>query len=174
MSIADAIPRVLAARAARDAARVADRAARDAFIVPQFAAMSARFEQLLAAALGFDARISVTVAPVVVAVQNRTFATLATRVVTVQSAIAGAPQSATFTPQLDFHETDQFGVIACAIDFSYRPRRSPRDATAATLLARGVEMRGTTIASLLLPSDDGVSPLAARDLEDAFTAWWLQ
>lgn len=174
MSIADAIPQVLAKRNARDAARAADRVARDAFIVPEFALLSATFEQLLADALGFNARIAVTVTPVVQPVQGRTFATLATRVVNVRSTIGAAPQTVTFTPQLDFHETDQFGLIACTIDFGASPRRSRGEAIARRLLERGVQMRGRTIGTLVLPGDDGLAVLTARDLEDAFTAWWLQ
>jgi len=174
MTIADAIPQVLAQRAARDAARTAERAARDAFIVPEFATMSVTFEQLLADALGFDGRIAVTVTPVVVPVQGRTFATLTTRVVTARSTINGAPQTVTFTPQLDFHEPDQFGLIACAIDFPYSPRRSRRDAIARALLERGIQMRGKTIGTLLLPVDGATKQLSAHDLEDAFTVWWLR
>jgi hypothetical protein len=136
--------------------------------------LSATFEQLLAEALGFNARVVVTVTPVITPVQGRTFATLNTRVVTVRSTIGATPQTVTFTPQLSFRETDQFGLIACSADFDVYPRRGRRDVIARTLLDRGIEMRGRTIGTLLLPRDEGPTQLAARDLEDAFTAWWLQ
>jgi hypothetical protein len=173
MSIADAIPDVVGARTARDAARVAERAARDAFIVPELAALSSRFEELLAEALGFHARIAVAVTTVVVPVQGRTFATLTTRVVRAQSTLTPVAQTVTFTPQLDFREPDQFGRIACELDFAYRPRRSRRDSVAGSLLERGIQMRGTTVGALLLATTDGLEQLTARHLEDAFTAWWL-
>ncbi|MGH9886656.1 MAG: hypothetical protein ACREBE_14070 [bacterium] len=174
MTIAATIPQVLAQRAARDAARTAERAARDAFIVPEFAVLSTAFEQLLADALGFDGRIVLTVTPVVVPVQGRTFATLNTRVVSVRSTINGIPQTVTFTPQLDFHEPDQFGLIVCSIDFPYTTRRSRQDAIARALLERGIQMRGKTVGTLLLPGENGPAQLTARDLEDAFTVWWLR
>ena len=174
MSIAQAIPAVTAARAARAAERDAQRATRDAFIVPQFALMSARFEARLADALGLHSLISVSVATVAVPVQNRTFATLNTRVVTVRSTINTTPQTVTFTPQLDFHEQDQFGLIACSIDFPFYPRPARIDGVARTLVEQGIQMRGSTVSSLMLPLLAGMVELSESDLEDAFTAWWLR
>jgi hypothetical protein len=174
MAIADAIPGVLAARAARAAAKDAERSARDAFIQPAFAQLAARFEELLADALGTHAQIVVTAMPVVDAVQGRTFATLNKRIVMVRSTIGLAPQTLIFTPQLDFREADQFGLIACAIDFEFTPGRTRGDTVARALVERGIQMSGRTVGRLLLPLDEGTAELTARDLEDAFTAWWLR
>ena len=173
MSVAEAIAAVSAARTARSAARDAARLARDAFIQPGFALLAARFEQLLADALGVHSQIAVSVTPVAEAVQGRTFATLNKRVVSVRSTIGPVPQTVTFTPGLDFHEQDQYGLIACTLDFAYSPRASRIDSVARALLARGIQMRGSTVSSLMLPLDTALVELRARDLEDAFTAWWL-
>jgi len=174
MSLADAIPDFVARRAARQAARAADRAARDAFIVPQFALLSADFEALLAAALGLDGRVRTTVTTVVVPVQGRTFPALSTRVVTVRSTIDPTPKTISFTPGLDFREPDQFGRYTCEIDFDVAPRPARRDAVARILVERGILMSGRTVGTLLFPADDGATPLTARHLENAFTAWWLR
>ena len=174
MSIAQAIPAVTAARAARAAERETARLARDAFIQPQFPLMAARFEQLLATALGLHTQIAVNVTPVVDAVQGRSFATLNKRVVSVRSTIGLAPQTVTFTPQLDFREQDQYGLIACTLDFAFSPGASRIDGVARALMAHGIQMRGSTVSSLMLPVDARLVELSARDLEDAFTAWWLK
>lgn len=174
MSIAQAIPAYTAARAQRAAERDAARLARDAFIQPQFALMSARFEQLLADALGLHALITVTATPVAEAVQGRSFATLNKRIISVRSTLGAAPQTVTFTPQLDFHEQDQYGLIACAIDFPFSPRANRIDGLARTLIERGIQMRGSTVSSLMWVVDGTLLELGARDLEDAFTAWWLR
>ena len=174
MSIAQAIPSLVAARAARRAARDATRLARDAFIQPEFALMSARFEQLLADALGLHALISVNVTPVVDAVQNRSFATLNKRVLSIGSALTAPPQTVTFTPQLDFREQDQYGLIACSLDFAFAPRASRIDQVAQAIAQHGILMSGSTVSSLMLRVDGALVELTQRHLEDAFTAWWLR
>ena len=174
MSIAQAIPSVIAARAARAIARDAAHVSRDAFIQPQFALMSARFEQLLADALGLHAAIVVTVTPTIVPVQGRSFATLNTRVLSVRSTISLPPQTVTFTPRLDFHEQDQYGLIVCTLDFDFAPRASRIDQVARAVVERGIQMRGNSVSSLMLPVNGALIELSSRDLEDAFTAWWLR
>jgi hypothetical protein len=174
MSIAQAIPVVIAARAARSAVTDAARLARDAFIQPEFALMAARFEQLLADALGLHSAITVTATPVVEAVQSRSFATLNKRVISVRSTLGATPQTVTFTPQLDFREQDQYGLIACSIDFAFSPRASRIDGVARALLERGIQMRGSSVSSLMCVFDGTLVELGSRDLEDAFTAWWLR
>jgi hypothetical protein len=174
MSIAAQIASTLSARQAKAAARDADRLARDAFIVAQFAALGAEFETLLRAALGIDARIAITVVPVTYNVQGRSFATLTVDTWAVRAGFNAVPQTVTFSPRLDFRETDQFGLIECALDFAYVPARSRADITAQALLAGGVQMRGATVASLLLPLVGGSARLRSDDLEDAFGVWWLR
>ena len=174
MSIAQAIPGLIAARAARSAARDAARLARDAFIQPEFALVSARFEQLLADALGLHALINLTVTPVVDAVQNRSFATLDKRVLSVSVALTVPPQTITFTPQLDFREQDQYGLITCSLDFAFAPRASRTDQVAQAIARHGILMSGSTVSSLLLRVDGAWVELTQRHLEDAFTAWWLR
>jgi hypothetical protein len=174
MSFADAIPGFLATRTARAAALAATRAARDAYIQAAFPAVAARFEALLDEALGRHSCIRVTVTPTVETVQGRTFATLNQRVVRVRSTLGPASQTVTFTPQLAFREADQFGLIACAIDFAFVPRRARADATARALVDPGIQVRGRTVSRLLLPVEGALRELGVRDLEDAFTAWWLR
>jgi hypothetical protein len=174
MSLADAIPVVTAARAEREATRAAARTERDAFIQPAFAAMTLRFEALLAEALGLHSRIAMQTTSAVQAVTGRTFATLTVRTTVVRSTLLASPQVVTFTPQLDFREPDQFGLIACAIDFPFVPGRARGDVVARALTERGIQMRGKTTASLLLPVGHALVELTARDLEAAFAAWWLR
>jgi hypothetical protein len=174
VSLADTIPVFIAARTVRESARAAARQARDAFIEPAFAAMTARFETLLAEALGLTSQITVSVVQTVVPVVGRTFATLPIRTTTVVSTLQGAPQTVTFTPQLDFREPEQFGLIACAIDFPFSPRHARGDAIAQALTARGIQMRGKATGTLLLRIDAQPVEPAASDLERAFSAWWLR
>ena len=174
MSIAEAIPTVTAARAARVAARDAERLARDTFIQSAFPLLSDRFEALLAEALGIHSQLLVTITPVVDAVQGRSFATLNKSVVDVRSTLRSTPQTVTFTPRLDFHEPDQFGLIACTLDFPFTARGARQDSIARALVARGIQMRGITVPSLMLPLGATVVEIGARDLEAAFTAWWLR
>lgn len=174
MTIAAQIDPMLARRQAKAAARDAERAARDVFIQAQFALLGARFEALLREALGLHSQFTLTVTPVSYAVQNRTFATLNLNTWSVTATFNAAPQTVSFAPRLDFREPDQFGLVECALDFAYAPLRSRGDATAQALLARGVQLRGKTTASLLLPLPEGPAELRAADLEDALRVWWLR
>lgn len=174
MTIAAQIAPTLAARQAIAAARAAERIERDAFIVAQFPILCARFDELLRAALGLDARVTITVTPLIHTVQGRSFATLTVDTWAVRASFNAVAQTATFTPRLDFRELDQFGLIECVLDFDYAPARSRADRTAQALLTRGIQLRGKTHASLLLPLGIGVSELRADDLEDAFRVWWLR
>lgn len=174
MTIAARIAPTLAARQARADALAAERSARDVFIVAQFAALAPRFDALLRAALGIDARVTITTAPLIHPVLGRSFATLTVTTWAVRASFNAVPQTVRFTPQLDFREPDQFGLIACAIDFPYAPARSRGDRVARALLDRGVQLRGKTTASLSLPSSDGLHDLGSDDLEAAFAVWWLR
>jgi len=174
MTVAAQIGPMLAARQAKVAARTAERAERDAFILAGFALLGARFDLLLRSALGIDARLAITTVPVVLDVIGRSFPTLAVDTWQVRTAFNAAPQLATFTPRLDFREPDQFGLIECAIDFSSGTGRSRGDRIAQALLRNGIQLRGTSVANLLLPAHDGLATLAAEDLEAAFAAWWLR
>lgn len=174
MSIADLIAPTLAARQARAAALAAERAARDAFIQAQFPLLDDQFESMLRAGLGLDARIVIQVNPVTYTVQGRSFASLTVNTWTAAFTLDGTTRSVTFTPALDFHERDQFGLIACTLDFPYTPGRSRTDKLARVFLERGIQMRGTSIGNLLLPLDSGVRPLGVSDIEDIFSLWWLR
>jgi len=174
MTIAAQIGPVLASRQAKAAARDAERAARDLFIQAQFAVLETRFDALLREALGLHSLCTLAVAPVSYAVQNRTFTTLNLHTWSVTATFNDAPQTATFAPRLDFREPDQFGLVECTIDFPYAPLRSRADTTAQALVERGVQLRGKTFASLLLPLPDGPVELRAADLEDAFSVWCLR
>lgn len=174
MTIAAQIVPTLAARQARAAALAAERLARDVFIVDRFAVLCDRFDELLRTAIGIDARVTITVTPLVLDVQGRSFATLPVDTWKVVATFNAAPQAVTFTPRLDFREADQFGLIECALDFGYAPGRTRADRTARDLLERGIQLRGRTVANLLLPAPGRVRELRAEDLEDAFVAWWLR
>lgn len=174
MTVAAAIDPVLAARQARIAARTADRAARDVFIQAQFVLLGGRFDALLRDALGLHSGFTLTAAPISYAVQNRTFTVLNLQTWTATASFNGTPQAVHFTPRLDFREPDQFGLIECALDFPWVPLRSRADATARTLVEQGVQLRGKTTASLVLPLLQAPVELAASHLEDAFRVWWLR
>lgn len=177
MSIADDIPNVMAARAARQAERNDERSARDAFIQAQFPLMAERFEVLLQEALGVHSQLNVQITPVVLPVQGRNFAALPIRVVRVRSMLAADAQTVTFTPQLDFRGADQFGRLICTIDFNFAPRPNRNDLVALALLNQGIGICGSTVARLQrpsVPSDRGDKDLSRADLEAAFSAWWLR
>lgn len=176
MTIAALIDPVLARRQARAVARNAERAARDVFIQAQFAVLGTLFETLLREALGLHSGFTLTVSPLIYAVQNRSFNTLNVNTWSAAATFNGAPpQTVSFAPRLDFREPDQFGLIECSLDFPYAPLRSRADLTARALLERGIRLVGKTSASLLLPlAPDRVVELNARDLEDAFGVWWLR
>jgi len=174
MTVAAQIAPMLAVRQAKADARAAERAARDAFILAQFPLLCARFDQLLRTALGIDSRVAITVAPVTHAVVGRSFPTLTVDTWAVRASFNAVPQTVTFVPRLDFREPDQFGLIACTTDFATAPGRGRRDRTARQLLEGGIQMRGKTVADLLLTAPGGVRTLGAEDLEDTFTAWWLR
>lgn len=174
MSIAQHISPTLASREARAAAIAAERAGRDAFIVAQFATLSAQFDALLREALGVESRLQVTVQPLVYIVQGRSFPTLAVDTWAARATFNGTPQTVTFTPVLDFRQPDQFGLIECALDFDYAPARSFGDCCALALLKGGVALRGKSHASLLFSVDGSSSDLRASELEAAFSVWWLR
>jgi hypothetical protein len=172
MPLAARIDPWLNARAARAAAVAAARVERDAFIVAQFAALEAQFEQLLRAALGLHSGFVHGRSGLNLVVSGRSFASLPVTVHTVQATFAGAPQTVTFTPALDFRATDQFGLIECTLDFPFNARRS--DVAAGALLAPGLQLRGASRASLLLQRGGVWRDLLADDLEEAFTSFWLR
>jgi hypothetical protein len=174
MSIAARIDPVLDGRQAKAAARAAERAARDAFIQAAFPPLIDRFAALLGAALGIDSRLALTATPVTLAVQGRSFATLNSRDFAAQASFNAAPRMVRFSPRLDFRAPDQFGLIECALDFPYVALRSRADSLAQALLGRGIQLRGKTSASLLLPLAGGLVEVSADMLEDAFHVWWLR
>lgn len=175
MTLADRIDPTLAARARLAADRAAERSARDAFIVAQFALLGTRFDSLLRSALGRHSAVTLAVLPLTLLVQGRSFATLAVDTWRVTTSLNGTPQSVRFTPVLDFRAPDQFGLIECSLDFPVEPGRTRAARVAQRLTGSGVQLRGKTVASLLLEQrGDGLAELRADDLEDAFAAWWLR
>ena len=174
MTLAARLQDYLDANAARDAARQAARLERDAFILAQFPLLNARLLERITDAVGLHSRLAIATTPMVETVVARSFATLDKTAVRVTAALTGAPQSATFTPRLDFREPDQFGAVDCTIDFSYRPRRSRGDAIAAQLLAVGVQMKGTSSAHLMFAAAGGALELSSGLLEAALVALLLR
>jgi hypothetical protein len=174
MSIAQKIDPMLTQRQALAAAKAAERTARDQFIQVEFAALTARFDEMLRTALGAHTRIALTTATVAITVHCRSFATLNVPAWTAVSTIDSLPKTVTFTPRMDFSQPDQFGTIACAIDFDFRPRRNKDDRIAASLLEKGASLRGTKVGFLTLPMPEGPRDLLVSDLESAFGAWWLR
>lgn len=177
MSLAERIEPTLAARRANTARRDAERAARDAFIVAQFALLQTRMDGLLRDAAGLHSALALSVAPQLLPVRGRSFASLAITVWTLRATFNGTPQTLSLTPALDFRAADQFGRIAFALDFDYAALRSRGDRIARALLDGGVQLRGTRTGHLMLPlpgSAGGAVELAAADLEAAFAAWWLR
>lgn len=174
MSVANRIAPTLAARQARASARAAEREARDGFIMAQLPLLGGAFEAMLRAALGIDTRISLGITPLTYTVQGLSFASLTVDTWVARCSLDAPTRGVTFTPALDFRERDQFGRIGCALDFPYAPGRGRADRIARVLLERGIQLRGTTTASLLLPLDSGARPLEVDDLEQVFDLWWLR
>jgi len=172
MALATRIDPWLAERAARAAAVAAARLVRDAFIVAQFPLLQSRFESLLRAALGQHSGFALVVTPLNLLVSGRSFASLACSVHRVSASFSATPQTVSFSPALDFREVDQFGLIECSLDFDFSPRRA--DAGAQALVARGVQLRGSSVASLLVQRGGAWRELTADDLEEAFASFWLR
>jgi hypothetical protein len=174
MTLAFQLQDYLDARAARDAARQAQRLERDAFIQAQFPLLNDRLIELVEEAVGLHSRLAVSTTPMVETVVGRSFATLDKSSVRVAATLNGVAQSVSFTPRLDFSQADQFGAVDCAIDFGYQPRRARRDALAARLLAGGVQMIGKTSAHLMFQGSAGPVELAPGLLEAALVALLLR
>ena len=58
--------------------------------------------------------------------------------------------------------------------FAVSPRASRIDVVARALLERGIQMRGSNVSTLMCVFDGTLVELGSRDVEDAFTAWWLR
>jgi hypothetical protein len=174
MTLAARLQEHLEARAALEAARQAARAERDAFILVQFPLLNARLLELVAEAVGLHSRIAIGAVPTVEPVVGRSFTTLARTAVHVAATLDGVVRTVSLTPRLDFTEPDQFGAVDCSLDFTYRARRSRGDALAASLLAHGVQMKGSASAHLVLQAAAGPVELGAGLLESALAALLLR
>lgn len=174
MSLAVQLQSYLDSQAARAAARQAQRLSRDAFILAQFPVLNARLLELVTDAVGQHSQLSLATTPLVENVTGRSFATLNKTAIRVTAALGGAPQTVAFMPRLEFRAVDQFGAVDCTIDFAYAPRRSRRDAIAASLLAHGAQMSGATSAHLMLTSAGGPIEADVSTLESALAALLLR
>lgn len=174
MTLAARLQDYLDFRAARDAARQAERLERDAFILAQFPLLNTRLANLVSDAVGLHSRLAVTAVPMVEAVVGRSFATLPKNAVRVAASLGGAARTVTFTPRLEFREPGQFGAVDCTLDFSYRPRRSRADEIAVRLLAHGVQMTGTASAHLMFETATGPVELVPGLIESALAALLLR
>jgi hypothetical protein len=174
MSLAFQLQDYLDSQAARAAARQAERLSRDAFIQAQFPVLNTRLLELLAEAVGEHSRLAIATTPLVENVIGRSFATLGKTVIRVTATLGAGAQTVTFTPRLEFRETDQFGAVDCTIDFAYAPRRSRRDAVAASLLAHGLQLKGTASAHLIVASAGGPVEAGVSFFESALAALLLR
>jgi hypothetical protein len=174
MTLATRLVEFLDSRAAFAAARTAERAARDTFIQAQFPVLNTLLEQQVIAAVGAHSRLAVSSSAQTLAVTGRSFATLPQRIVTVSATVDVTPLTLTFTPTLEFRDTDQFGRIECVADFEATLRRSRAAAVAEILLTQGIQMRGTASAHLLIAIDGVWTELSLSHLEDAFAALTLR
>jgi hypothetical protein len=174
MSLAVQLQDYLDSQAARATARQADRLSRDAFIQAQFPVLNARLLELLTDAVGQHSRLAIATTPVVENVIGRSFTTLNETAVRVTATLEGAAQTVAFTPRLEFRGSDQFGAVDCTVDFAFAPRRSRRDAIAASLLAYGVQMIGTTSAHLMLTTAQGPVEAGVSAFESALVALLLR
>jgi len=174
MTLATQLVEFLDNRAALSAARAAERVARDAFIVAQFPLMNNLLASQIMAAVGSHSRLVVTSTVQTLVVSGRSFASLPQPVVNLVATVDTVPLTITFTPDLDFRFTDQFGRITCAASFDAKLRRSRAAAIARTLLDDGIQMRGTSSASLLILIDGAWVELSLSHLQDAFAALLLR
>jgi len=174
MSLAVQLQDYLDSQAARAAARQAERLSRDAFIQAQFPVLNARLLELVTDAAGQHSRLMLATTPLVENVIGRSFTTLNETAIRVTTTLGGAPQTVAFTPRLEFRGVDQFGAVDCTIDFAYAPRRSRRDAMAASLLAYGVQMNGTASAHLMLTTAGGPVEASVSAFENALAALLLR
>jgi hypothetical protein len=147
------------------------RADRDAFIQAQFPLLDAAFSTMMDVAVGTDPRLAIVSTPAIETFTNHTFASLAKTVIEVRSTLYGPTESVRFTPALQSIYPDQFAVIRVRTD-------GVPDLTANPLVKaiqdRGILMRGSTSASLVIPIGDNFATLTALLLEDYLATLFIR
>jgi hypothetical protein len=154
------------------AVNIKARAQRDAFIQAKFPLLDAAFAQMIDAATGNGPALSVVHSPATETVTNHTFTTLAMTVTTIQSTLYGPQETLTFTPALESNDTDQFAIIKIAFDGPGSGTGNvPNAQMYQTIQGRGILMRGSTSAHLVVPVEGkNFTELTASILEK-FLAW---
>lgn len=174
MTLAQRVEDYLGTRAAVAARRESERLARDTFIVGAFALLNQRFGELLSSAVGSHARLNIVQTAQTLTVSGRSFPSLPQPLRTVSALIDAAPLTLSFTPVLDFRETDQFGLIECVAGADITPRRSMGGKLLRYLLENGIQMRGATSAHLLIAPEGEWIELGASHLELALAECFLR
>jgi hypothetical protein len=136
------------------AANLKARAQRDDFIQTQFPLLDTAFAQMTDTATGSGPALSVVHTPATETITGHTFTTLTKTVTTIQSKLYGPPETLTFTPALESIDTDQFAIIKIAFDGPIsRAGNAPNAQMYQTIQTRGILMRGSTSAHLVVPVD---------------------
>ena len=130
----------------------AARAERDDFIKLHFEQLDVQFSQMIDTVTGTHARLDVTRSAIQQPITNRGFTFLDKTIVEVRSTLYGNLEIVRFTPDLQFVERDQFGVIAIeTIDVPLASIQSGDAASFQDILGSGILMRGAETASLVVP-----------------------
>jgi len=138
----------------QEAVNLKARARRDAFIQAQFPILDAAFAQMVEAVTGSGPALKVVHTPATETITNHTFTTLTKTVTTIQSTLYGPQESLTFTPALESIDTDQFAIIKIAFDGPISSVGNvPNMQMYQTIQSRGILMRGSTSAHLVVPVD---------------------
>lgn len=155
--------------------RRAVRAARDQVIAARFPALDAAFVAMVRSVTGIHPRLAVVTTPTADTFTGRGFATLDRTIVEVRSTLYGAVEGVRFTPALEAVAQDQFGVIRVTLDNATAAfPANGQGALLRSVLDRGVLMRGTDSASLVVATATGFEPLTPELLEAFLTGVFVR
>jgi hypothetical protein len=147
------------------------RADRDAFIQAQFPLLDAAFSAMVDVAVGTDPRLAIVRTPTTDTFTNHTFASLPKTVIEVRSTLYGPVESVRFTPALQSIYPDQFAVIQVRTDGVPNLTANP---SVRGIQNRGILMRGSTSASLVISTDHAFTTLTAALLEEYLATLFIR
>lgn len=173
--LAERFDEALEALAAAAAEREQARNERDEFIEEKFPELDAAFSNMVTAVTGNHPKLAVIKTVVTDTFTGRGFATLNKTVIDVRSTLYGPVEEVRFTPALESVDVDQFGVVRIATQ-GLRPSMGSGLAAALleSMLKRGILMRGSESAHLVVAEGERLEELVPQQLEDFLTALFIR
>ncbi len=172
--LADKFQEVVDALEAKAAERQQASAARDAFIATNFPLLDQAFSDMVSAATGSHPRLAVVKTMVTETFTGRGFATLNKTVIDVRSTLYGPIELLRFTPALESVDVDQFGVIRIESQGLQVNLTGDDTELSSSMLQRGILMRGTESADLVVSKTNGFETLTADLLEELLAAVFIR